>query len=99
MRIPSAFEEEDRGKLFDFVEAYSFGRLAPLQRGEPFASYLPFLLERGAGPIFSWKRGHGLRNVTCVVGIGRERRPASPPSPLSGDLPDEPPSSISRRHR
>jgi hypothetical protein len=46
MYIPSAFEEKDRGKLFDFLEAYSFG----LHGGEPFASHLPFLLERGWGP-------------------------------------------------
>jgi transcriptional regulator len=50
MYIPSAFEEKDRGKLFDFVETYSFGLLVSLHHGEPLASHLPFLLERGSGP-------------------------------------------------
>ena len=50
MYIPSAFEEKDPGKLFDFMQAYSFGLLVSLHQGEPFASHLPFLLERSSGP-------------------------------------------------
>jgi transcriptional regulator len=50
MYIPTAFEEKDQGKLHDFIVAHSFGLLFSTQRGEPFASHLPFLLEREAGP-------------------------------------------------
>lgn len=50
MYIPSAFQETDQARLHDFIESYSFGLLVSTQEGEPFASHLPFLLERGAGP-------------------------------------------------
>ena len=50
MYIPTAFAETDRGKLHDFITAHSFGLLVSTRQGEPFASHLPFLLERGAGP-------------------------------------------------
>lgn len=50
MYIPTAFAETDPGKLFAFIEAHSFGLLVSTHHGEPFASHLPFLLERGAGP-------------------------------------------------
>ncbi len=50
MYIPTAFEEKDRGKLYEFIEAHSFGLLVSTHRGELFATHLPFLLERDAGP-------------------------------------------------
>jgi transcriptional regulator len=50
MYIPTAFEETDQGKLHDFIASHSFGLLISTQTGEPFASHLPFLLERGTGP-------------------------------------------------
>jgi transcriptional regulator len=50
MYIPTAFEEKDRGRLHDFIEAHSFGLLVSTHGGEPFATHLPFLLERAAGP-------------------------------------------------
>jgi transcriptional regulator len=50
MYIPTAFAEPDQGKLHDFIEAYSFGLLVSAHGGGPFASHLPFLLERDAGP-------------------------------------------------
>src|SRR5690349_10731309 len=50
MYIPTAFAEPDRGKLHDFIEAYSFGLLVSAHGGGPFATHLPFLLERDAGP-------------------------------------------------
>jgi transcriptional regulator len=50
MYIPAAFQETDRDRLHDFIESYSFGLLVSTRDGEPFASHLPFLLERGAGP-------------------------------------------------
>jgi transcriptional regulator len=56
MYIPTAFEQTDPHKLHDFIEANSFGLLVSTHDGEPFATHLPFLLERDAGP-------HG-----CLVG-------------------------------
>jgi transcriptional regulator len=56
MYVPTTFLETDQGKLHDFIEAYSFGLLVSTHLGEPFATHLPFLLKRDAGP-------HG-----CLVG-------------------------------
>ncbi len=50
MYIPTAFRESDPAKLFDFIERNSFGLLISTAAGEPFATHLPFLVERGAGP-------------------------------------------------
>ncbi len=50
MYIPAAFAEADRTKLHDFIEQNSFGLLVSQVDGRPFASHLPFLLERTAGP-------------------------------------------------
>jgi transcriptional regulator len=50
MYIPPHFAETDQGRLHDFIGAYSFGLLVSTRNGLPFASHLPFLLERDAGP-------------------------------------------------
>src|SRR5271163_3835443 len=50
MYIPAAFAEADLTKLHDFMEQNSFGLLVAQVEGAPFASHLPFLLERTAGP-------------------------------------------------
>src|SRR5947209_17888505 len=50
MYLPAAFAQTDRTRLHDFIEAHSFGLLVSASGGEPFASHLPFLLERDAGP-------------------------------------------------
>jgi transcriptional regulator len=50
MYIPTAFAEFDLAKLHDFIEQNSFGMLVSQIDGRPFASHLPFLLERQAGP-------------------------------------------------
>jgi transcriptional regulator len=50
MYIPAAFQQSDRQALFDFIEANSFGLLVSQVEGEPFASHLPFLLDRSSGP-------------------------------------------------
>ena len=50
MYVPPAFAETDKGKLYDFIEAHAFGLLVSTHGGEPFATHLPFLLERDAGP-------------------------------------------------
>jgi len=50
MYIPAAFAEPDLSRLHDFIEQYGFGVLVSQNDGLPFASHLPFLLERAAGP-------------------------------------------------
>jgi len=56
MYIPTVFRVEDRERLHDFMEAHSFALLISTLDGVPFATHLPLLLERNAGP-------HG-----CLVG-------------------------------
>src|ERR1700729_1397013 len=56
MYIPAAFAESDLAKLHDFIQTNSFGVLVSQVDGEPFASHLPFLLDRNSGP-------HG-----CLIG-------------------------------
>ncbi len=50
MYIPAAFAEPDLIKLHDFIEQHSFGLLVSQVDGLPFASHLPLLLDRTAGP-------------------------------------------------
>ena len=50
MYIPTSFAERDLTKLHDFIERHSFGLLVTQGEGVPFASHLPFLLERTVGP-------------------------------------------------
>ena len=58
MYVPAAFAEPDLAKLHDFIERNSFGLLTSLVDGLPFATHLPFLLDRADGP-------HG--GLTCHV--------------------------------
>lgn len=50
MYTPPHFAETDRTALHDLIERYSFGLLVCQVAGEPFATHLPFLLNRDAGP-------------------------------------------------
>jgi transcriptional regulator len=50
MYVPAAFAEPDLARLHDLIERNSFGLLVSQVEGKPFASHLPFLLERTAGP-------------------------------------------------
>ena len=50
MYIPAAFAETDLTKLHRFIEQNSFGLLVSQVDGVLFATHLPFLLERTAGP-------------------------------------------------
>ncbi len=49
MYIPAVFAEPDLNSLHDFIEQHSFGLLVSQVDGLPFASHLPFLLERTTG--------------------------------------------------
>jgi transcriptional regulator len=46
MYIPAVFAETDLPRLHDFIERHSFGLLVTQVDGQPFATHLPFLLER-----------------------------------------------------
>jgi transcriptional regulator len=50
MYIPAAFAETDPTRIHEFIEQHSFGVLVSQVDGLPFATHLPFLLERTAGP-------------------------------------------------
>jgi transcriptional regulator len=50
MYIPAAFAELDLTRLHAFIEQNSFGVLVSPVEGLPFATHLPFLLDRTAGP-------------------------------------------------
>src|SRR5262249_43344267 len=49
MYIPTSFVETDATKLFDFIQQHSFGLLVSASEGEPFATHLPFLVDRSSG--------------------------------------------------
>ncbi|QDU20106.1 FMN-binding negative transcriptional regulator [Urbifossiella limnaea] len=50
MYVPPHFAETDQDKLHDFINSHSFGLLVSQLGGVPFATHLPFLLDRAAGP-------------------------------------------------
>jgi transcriptional regulator len=50
MYVPAAFAEPDLSRLHDFIERHSFGLLVSLADALPFATHLPFLLDRTGGP-------------------------------------------------
>lgn len=50
MYVPPHFAETDATTLHDFIEAHAFGLLVSNLGGGPFATHLPFLLDRDAGP-------------------------------------------------
>jgi transcriptional regulator len=50
MYLPPVFAETDLAKLHAFIEQNSFGLLVSQVDGQPFASHLPLLLNRRAGP-------------------------------------------------
>lgn len=45
MYIPKAFEVQDRGLMYEFIRANSFGILFSSSVDGPFATHLPFLLD------------------------------------------------------
>ena len=67
MYIPAHFAESNLSKLHDFIEQNSFGILVSQVESEPFATHLPFLLERGSGPCGTLI-GHTARaNPQCAA--------------------------------
>ena len=50
MYVPAHFSQTDPTRLFEFIEQNSFGLLVSQLDGEPFATHLPLLLDRAAGP-------------------------------------------------
>jgi transcriptional regulator len=72
MYVPPHFAETDAAKLFDFIEANSFGLLVSQADGPPYASHLPLLLDRHAGP-YGCLRGHVARaNPQWRTAAGQE---------------------------
>lgn len=49
MYVPAAFAEVDTAKLHDLIEANSFATLVTCGGDEPYATHLPFLLDRDRG--------------------------------------------------
>ena len=50
MYVPKNFAEDDLGACHDLIQANDFGLLVAPVDGRPFASHLPFLLDRERGP-------------------------------------------------
>jgi transcriptional regulator len=46
MYIPKHFASTDDSTLWDFVDEHAFGTLLTVTDGQPFASHLPFLVDR-----------------------------------------------------
>jgi transcriptional regulator len=46
MHIPKHFEQNDEATLCDFIDAHAFGTLLTTVGARPFASHVPFLLDR-----------------------------------------------------
>jgi transcriptional regulator len=51
--IPKPFLVEDRAQLFDFINANGFGILFSTHNNSPYASHLPFLLDREEEYVYS----------------------------------------------
>ena len=48
MYTPKHFEQSDEATLYDFIDACAFGTLITTVAGRPFASHVPFLVDRAA---------------------------------------------------
>jgi transcriptional regulator len=76
MYVPTLFAETDRPKLFDFIEANSFGVLVSQVAGQPFATHMPFLVDREAGLLIGhvaranphWKDAAGQTGLAIFAG-------------------------------
>jgi transcriptional regulator len=79
MYIPPAFQESDPSTLHDLIERHNFGLLVSHHDGAPFATHLPFLLDRTSGPAGTllghmaranpqWRHGAGQPVLTVFSG-------------------------------
>jgi transcriptional regulator len=67
MYIPPAFAKTELNMLHDLIERHSFGLLISQVDGVPFATHLPFLLDRDEGE-FGTLVGHtALANPQCAA--------------------------------
>lgn len=72
MYIPPAFQESDLPTLHQFIERHSFGLLVSQHEGSPFATHLPFLLDRSSGSLGALV-GHVARaNPQWEHGLGQQ---------------------------
>lgn len=51
MYIPTAFRADDRDALYDLIDRHGFGTLVTVPDGTPFATHLPFVLDRARGVL------------------------------------------------
>lgn len=71
MYVPNSFRESDVTRLHDLIERYSFGVLVSQVDGAPFATHLPFLVDRDSGPNGTLI-GHTARaNPQCQSSCGQ----------------------------
>ena len=72
MYIQPAFLESDLPTLHEFIERHSFGVLISQHDGSPFATHLPFLLDRSSGTLGTLV-GHVARaNPQWVQCVGQQ---------------------------
>lgn len=61
--LPKAFHEPDTALLHDLIEAHPFGVLIAVgDDGAPMIAHLPFLLDRGSGPLGTLRAHVARRN-------------------------------------
>lgn len=52
MYIPKHFRIDDEDVMYDFIENYSFATLFTQHHGEPYATHLPLLLNKGERALY-----------------------------------------------
>ena len=52
MYIPKYFQINDKDIIYDFIERYSFATLFSQHNGEPYATHLPLILNKGEGALY-----------------------------------------------
>ena len=52
MYIPKHFQLDDEEMIYDFIEKYSFATLFSQHNGEPYATHLPLILNKGESALY-----------------------------------------------
>lgn len=52
MYIPKYFQLKDEEIIYDFIEKYSFATLFSQHNGEPYATHLPLILNKGESALY-----------------------------------------------